>query len=149
MASWTLLLRAIPSCKGCDAGFHSGLISLHQECNEIFSWLIFMENDALIRSDSLVGLCGAVTLLCRVTQFPGCAVQNLRGRCGDNLWWDQQAFCSASPTPCAIFYPDGGWCCMVFLCYIWLVHLRSKPRCVAKQFYAVQEPLRRCLPHPG
>ena len=53
--------------------------------------LTFIENEGFIRSDSLVALCGA-TLLCRVTQFPGCAVQNLRGRCGrwcgDNLWRD-------------------------------------------------------------
>ena len=45
----------------------------------LFFGLTFIENDAFIRTDSLVALCGGATLLCRVTQFPGCALQNLRG----------------------------------------------------------------------
>ena len=79
----------------------------------LFCRLTFIENYAFIRSDSLVTLCGA-TLLCRVTQFPGCAVQNLRGRCGDNLWWDGGQPCySASP----LIYANSGkvwWCIWCF-----------------------------------
>ena len=80
----------------------------------LFCRLTFIENYAFIRSDSLVTLCGA-TLLCRVTQFPGCAVQNLRGRCGDNLWWDGGQPCySASP----LIYANSGevWRCMWCFC---------------------------------
>ena len=56
----------------------------------LFCRLTFTENDAFIRTDSLVTLCSA-TLLCRVTQFPVCAVQNLRGE----VWWQFVAGLSA------------------------------------------------------
>ena len=103
----------------------------------LFCRLTFTENDAFIRTDSLVTLCGA-TLLCRVTQFPVCAVQNLRGRCGDNLWRDF-LLCFTLHHICYLC-SDEAWCCMVFFllwCSTNFVHSRYYLCCLSQ--YKVQK----------